>query len=84
MYKLPPSSPTGQSSRLMQLFVKKTFSGNNAFLQSNSAVVRTAWCSEIGSLWSLEAPELHASVTSENQFHCTRLYTIRQTAVLFD
>ena len=36
----------------------------------------TAWCSEIGSLWSLDAPELHASVTSENQFHCTRLYTI--------
>ena len=35
----------------------------------------TAWCSEIGSLWSLDAPELHASVTSENQFHCTRLYT---------
>ena len=33
----------------------------------------TAWCSEIGSLWSLDAPELHASVTSENQFHCTRL-----------
>ena len=34
----------------------------------------TAWCSEIGSLASLDAPELHASVTSENQFHCTRLY----------
>ena len=36
---------------------------------------RTAWCSEVGPLWSLDAPELHASVTSENQFHCTRLYT---------
>ena len=34
----------------------------------------TAWCSEIGSPWSLDAPELHASVMSENQFHCTRLY----------
>ena len=36
----------------------------------------TAWCSEIGSLWSLDAPELHASLTSENQFHCTRLYYV--------
>ena len=34
----------------------------------------TAWCSEIGSLRSLDAPELHASVTSEDQFHCTTLY----------
>ena len=34
----------------------------------------TAWCCEIGSLTSLDAPELHALVTSENQFHCTRLY----------
>ena len=34
----------------------------------------TAWCSEIGPLRSLDAPELHASVTSENQFHCTKLY----------
>ena len=34
----------------------------------------TAWCSEIGSLRSLDAPEFHASVTSENQFHCTSLY----------
>ena len=34
----------------------------------------TAWCSEIGSLWSLDSPELHAWVTPENQFHCTRLY----------
>ena len=43
--------------------------------QACFAVLRqcTAWCSEIGSLWSLDAPELHASVTSENQFHCTRL-----------
>ena len=39
----------------------------------------TAWCSEIGSLWSLDAPELHASVTSENQFHCTRLYVVLYT-----
>ena len=40
----------------------------------------TAWCSGIGSLRSLDAPELHASVTSENQFHCTctRLYTMVQ------
>ena len=30
-------------------------------------------CGEIGSLWSLDAPEFHESVTSENQFHCTRL-----------
>ena len=36
----------------------------------------TTWCSEIGSLTSLDAPELHASVTSENQFHCTRLYKV--------
>ena len=35
----------------------------------------TAWCSEIGFLRSLDALELHASVTSENQFHCTRLYS---------
>ena len=34
----------------------------------------TVWCSEVGSLTSLDATELHASVTSENQFHCTRLY----------
>ena len=32
--------------------------------------------SEIGFLWSLDAPELHASVTSEDQFHCTRLYVV--------
>ena len=38
------------------------------------ACVCTAWCSEIGSLWSPDAPELHASVMSEYQFHCTRLY----------
>ena len=31
----------------------------------------TAWCSEIGSLWSLNAPDLHTSVMSENQFHQT-------------
>ena len=35
----------------------------------------TAWCCEIGSLWTLDASEFHASVTSENQFHCTRLYS---------
>ena len=39
-----------------------------------SSCVCTAWCSEIGYLTTLDAPELHASVTSENQFHCTRLY----------
>ena len=42
----------------------------------------TARCSEIGSLWSLDAPELHASVTSENQFHCTRLYILGTTKTL--
>ena len=42
----------------------------------------TAWCSEIGSLWSLDAPELHASVTSENQIHCTRLYITNNTICL--
>ena len=36
--------------------------------------MKTAWCSEIGSLQSLDVPELHASVASENQFHCTRLH----------
>ena len=35
----------------------------------------TAWCSEIGSLWSLDASEVHASVTSKNQFNCTKLCT---------
>ena len=33
----------------------------------------TARCSEIGSLWSVDAPEFHGSMMSENQFHCTRL-----------
>ena len=33
----------------------------------------TAWCCEIGSLWSLDAPELHVSMASENQSHCARL-----------
>ena len=42
--------------------------------QSSGREQRTAWCSEIGSLWSPDAPELHASVMSEYQFHCTRLY----------
>ena len=27
-------------------------------------------------MWSLDAPELHGSVTSENQFHCTRLVPV--------
>ena len=35
-----------------------------------------AWCSEIGSLTSLNARELHASVTSENQFNRIRLYIL--------
>ena len=39
----------------------------------------TAWCSEIGSPWSPDAPELHASVTSENQFHCTGLYNTQSS-----
>ena len=30
---------------------------------------------KIGSLLVPDAPELHASVTSENQFHCTKLYS---------
>ena len=38
-----------------------------------------AWCSEIGSLMSLDAPELRASVTWDYQFHCTRLYMHVQT-----
>ena len=42
----------------------------------------TAWCSEIGSLRSLDAPELPASVTSENQFHCTKLYALQATSLL--
>ena len=37
--------------------------------------LNTAWCSEIGSLWSSHAPEARASVTSEHQLHCTSLYT---------
>ena len=46
---------------------------------AHSGVYNTAWCSEIGSLWSLDAPELHTSLTSENQFHCIRLhYTMLQ------
>ena len=36
--------------------------------------IYTAWCSEIGSLTSLDTPELHAPVTSGNQLHCTGLY----------
>ena len=40
----------------------------------SSDLLCTAWCSEIGSLWSLDAPELHASVTPGYQFHCTSLY----------
>ena len=33
----------------------------------------TAWCSEIGSLTSLMHVSQVHSVTTENQFHCTRL-----------
>ena len=37
-------------------------------------LVNTAWCSEIGSLTSpMHATQVHP-VTTENQFHCTRLY----------
>ena len=39
--------------------------------------VCTAWCSEIGSLTSLDACNLGIPgnpVMSENQFHCTNLY----------
>ena len=46
-------------------------------------VQSTAWCSEIGSLTSLDAPELHTSVTSENQFHCTRLYNWFKLVLVF-
>ena len=65
------------------LSVMPAFSIYTALMRSNSPkhsgclhliAVCTAWCSEIGSLWSLDAPELHASVMSENQFHCTKLY----------
>ena len=34
----------------------------------------TAWCSEIGSLMSLDACNQVRSVTSENQFHSIKLY----------
>ena len=43
--------------------------GKNIYLQPGA--VKLVLCGH-----SLDAPELHASVTSENQFHCTRLYTI--------
>ena len=36
----------------------------------------TAWCSEISSLTSLDASQVSQPVTSENQFHCTRLYAV--------
>ena len=39
----------------------------------------TAWCSEIGSLMSLMHTTQVHPVTSENQFHCTRLYEKRST-----
>ena len=52
--------------------IKRVASSKQHILKLHS----TVWCSEIGSLTSLDAPELHASVTltSENQFHCTRRY----------
>ena len=35
----------------------------------------TAWCNEIGSLMSqMHVTQVHP-VTTENQFHCTRLYS---------
>ena len=40
------------------------------------ALQSSAWCREIGSLGSMDAPESHAFVTSENQFHCSRLYLV--------
>ena len=48
--------------------------GSCSFLFVQSGAVKLVLCDEIGSLWSLDAPEFYASVTSENQFHCTRLY----------
>ena len=34
----------------------------------------TAWCNEIGSLTSLMHATYMPAVTTENQFHCTKLY----------
>ena len=50
--------------------------GSGSFRRSDFTIMCcTAWCREIGSLESLDAPELHADpVTSKNQVHCTRLY----------
>ena len=40
----------------------------------------TAWCNEIGSLTSLmHVTQVHP-VTTENQFHCTRLYSSKTTS----
>ena len=39
----------------------------------------TAWCSEIGSLTSLMHETQVHLMTTENQFHCTRLYTHTHT-----
>ena len=36
----------------------------------------TAWCSEIGSLRSLDGPELHASSDVREPIHCTSLYML--------
>ena len=45
----------------------------------------TAWCSEIGSLTSLDACNSGAySDESENQFHCTRLYTCSCMNISFE
>ena len=49
--------------------------------QTNIVAVQpcTVWCSEIGSLTSLDDVTQVHPMTSENQFHCTRLYTTATT-----
>ena len=47
------------------------------------ATIYRAWCGEIGSLMSLDAPEFMLPVTLGNQFHFTSLYMymLRVTSV---
>ena len=44
----------------------------------------TAWCSEIGSLTSLDALGVMHQVMSENQFHCTKLYMVCLSALVVE
>ena len=72
---LNPSSSTKPAS--FEVPVSKTRCRYRFALRCFRVRTCTAWCSEIGFLMSLvHAIQVHP-LTSENQFHCTRLYSCR-------